>query len=456
MRLRSHRPSRSRAAALGIGVALAGVLAACGGSGTSAPGGSAVVPPLKDGQRVSITWETYNALSPAYGADTIKALVAGFERAHPGIDVTVRAPQDPKDFTASVQRQVVAGRAPDVAQLPFSALRYAGDRLGVRALDELVGRPAVQAQLGGALPYHPRAAKLGDVDGRTLGMPFVFSTPVMFYNPELLERAGLDPEDPPSTWEEVRTAGERIRSRTGKRGAALGCLDTGGDWCFQALVRSAGGSALSADGSRLTFGEPPAVQAFSKLQEVAEAGSIVNLSGADGQDAFERGDVGMFVYTSITQAALQKATKGRFTLRAAPLPGFGDRPAVPTNSGAGLFVLSRDDAKARAGWELIRWMTDPAAQATIAKEIGYLPLRSGLVDDPKYLRSWVAGQEDLVRPNLEQLDRLQAWQAYPGPRYAQIASTFMDAAERVVFYDADPASTLRTAQERASAMLPSR
>jgi multiple sugar transport system substrate-binding protein len=451
---RTIRTSRHRGALGLAGVLLSGAaLAACGGGADGGTTAGGAVPPLKPGQRVSITWETYNALAPAYGADTVKALVAGFERAHPDIDVTVRAPQDPKDFTASVQRQVVARRAPDVAQLPFSALRYAGDRLGVRPLDELVGRATVRAELGGPTPYHPRAARLGDVDGHTLGIPFVFSTPVMFFNADLLRKAGLDPDDPPSTWDEVQAAGERIAARTGKRGASLGCLDTGGDWCFQALVRSAGGATLTDDGSRLTFAEPPAVDAFSRLQRVADSGALANLSAADGQEAFERGDLGMFVYTSITQGALQKAAKGRFDLRAAPLPGFGDRPAVPTNSGAALFVLSRDDAKARAGWELIRWLTSAEAQSRITKEIGYLPLRSGLVDDPRYLQAWVRDKRDLVGPNLAQLDRMRAWQAYPGTRYSQIATTFMDAAEQVVFKDAPAAATLRTAQERAATML---
>lgn len=454
---RTARPHRLRAALALSSVLLAGsALSACGGgSGTGDAAGGAV-PALEPGQRVAITWETYNALAPAYGADTVKALVAGFERAHPDVDVTVRAPQDPKDFTASVQRQVVARRAPDVAQLPFSALRYAGDRLGVRPLDELVGRDEVRAALGGAKPYHPRAARLGDVDGHTLGMPFVFSTPVMFYNADLLRQAGLDPDAPPSTWEEVQAAGKRIAARTGRRGASLGCLDTGGDWCFQALARSAGGATLTADGDRLTFADAPAVDAFARLQRVADSGALTNLSAADGQDAFERGDLGMFVFTSITQGALQKAAKGRFDLRAAPLPGFGDRAAVPTNSGSALFVLSRDDAKARASWELITWLTSAEAQSTITKEIGYLPLRTGLVDDPKYLQGWVRGKEDLVGPNLEQLDRMQAWQAYPGPRYAQISTAFMDAAEQVIFKHADPARTLRTAQDRASSMLPGR
>ncbi|MGY2060488.1 ABC transporter substrate-binding protein, partial [Nocardia gipuzkoensis] len=80
--------------------------------------------------------------------------------------------------------------------------------------------------------------------------------------------------------------------------------------------------------------------------------------------------------------------KDRWELRSAAMPAFGTLPTVPTNPGAGLHILSDDPAKQRAAWELIEFLTSEVAYTRIAEGIGYLPLRTRLLDDPDGLRDW--------------------------------------------------------------------
>ena len=68
----------------------------------------------------------------------------------------------------------------------------------------------------GEHPLHPRGLKLTELDGRTYGIPYVFSTPTLFYNADLLRQAGLDPDKPPTTWTEVKQYGLQIKQRTGQ------------------------------------------------------------------------------------------------------------------------------------------------------------------------------------------------------------------------------------------------
>ena len=170
-------------------------------------------------------------------------------------------------------------------------------------------------------------------------------------------------------------------------------------------------------------------------------------------DAFGSGNLGMVLTTSARQHAFLSASRNRFELRAAAMPAFGDKPTRPTNSGSALFIMARDPLKQRAAWELMKHLTSREAYTVITSRIGYLPLRLDIIDDPNQLQGWVR-ENPLVLPNLEQLSRLEPWEAYPGPNYLQISRIFVAAVSEAVYGNADIATVMRDAQTRAQALMP--
>ncbi|MCK9902891.1 ABC transporter substrate-binding protein [Parafrankia colletiae] len=472
MNLKEHavfrrRSARGTAAACAAALALTLGLAACGsddGDGDQTSTTTAnVVPELGPDQLVSIVFESYNLAQAGPWTDTFKSLIADFQKSHPNITVTAQKPQSStlKGYgsaaTASIQAQLATGNAPDVAQLTFGDLDYTVDALGAKPLDDVVGHDAVQANFAGTHPFAPAARTLGDADGKTYGVPFVFSTPVLYYNADLFRQAGLDPEKPPTTWAEFKTAALAIKEKTGKEGSYIDCLTkVSGDWCYQALVASNGGSVISEDRSKLTFADAPAVAAVSMAQDLVTSGASPKLSQDQAYPAFARGEIGMIVESSSAQQIFLKGAAGAkppWTLRATVMPSFGTKPVVPTNSGAALFMFGKDPAKQRAAWELIEYLTSDAAYTQITSKIGYLPLRTGLLDDPNGLKTWAA-ENPLVKPNLDQLARLKPWVSFPGKDYVQIRTTMLGAVENVVYNGADPQKTLTEAQEQAAKLLP--
>ena len=421
----------------------------------------APVPELAPDQRVSIVFESYNFGQAGAWTDTFTELIGRFHRAHPNIRVTAQKPRGTSpnpaaDTISSVRLQSVEGAPPDVAQLGFGDLDFTVHGLGAKPLDHLVGREAVQANFDGVRhPYAPSARRLGDLGGHTYGVPFVFSTPVLYYNADLFERAGLDPDAPPTTWDEVRARALAVRQRTGAHGVYVDCLTKlAKDWCFQSLVRSNGGEVLSVDRRALSFADRPAVEAVAMAQDLVRSGAHPKLGQQEGYEAFARGEVGMILETSAMQGTFRTgAADHGWELRAAPMPGFTGRQPVPTNSGAALFILSDDPAEQRAGWALIKFLTSEEAYTLISSQIGYLPLRTGLVTDPAGLADWVA-RNPLVQPNLDQLAKLEAWVSFPGEDYLRIRDGMMEAVEQVVFEGADPVSTLKLRQEDLNLLMP--
>ncbi|PRZ44424.1 carbohydrate ABC transporter substrate-binding protein (CUT1 family) [Antricoccus suffuscus] len=451
-----------RTSRLGGLIACAVLLSGCdiGASANTAADQTGQVPALKSDQKVSIVFESYNYGLAGPWTDTLNERIAAFEKKFPNITVTAQKPQGNSpnpatDAVSSVQKQVVAGTPPDVTQLGFSDLDFTVNQLGAKSLDALFGKPAVQDNFdGGKHPYAKTARTLATWKGTNYGVPFVLSTPVLYYNATLFKQAGLDPNKPPTTWQEAGDAAKAIATTTGKGGIYIDCLSkTAKDWCFQSLVRSNGGAVISDDRTSLTFDKEATVEVTKMAQELVNAGAFPNLSQKQGYEAFAAGEMGMILESSSIQGTFMKGAEGKWDLRSTTMPSFAGKPTIPTNSGASLYIFAKDKAKQAAAWELIKFLTSDESYVKIAQGIGYLPLRPGLVDDPEGLKTW-ATDNPLLKPNIEQLAMMEPWISMPGNNYLQIRDGMMEAVEQIVFQGADPASTLQKARKQGSALMP--
>lgn len=447
-----------------LGLVTTGLLAltACGlgSSGGTDTTDAQKIPELAADQQVSIVFESYNYGLAGPWTDTFNALIAQFSAEHPNIKVTAQKPQGNSpnpttDTISSIQSQIVAGNPPDVAQLGFSDLDFTIHQLGAKPLDVLVGKDEVQRNFDGTrYPYAPKARTLSDWDGHTYGVPFVLSTPVMYYNATLFEQAGLDPAKPPTTWSQVATAAKSIADKTGKGGVYIDCLSKSAkDWCFQSLVRSNGGRVISEDRGKLTYADQAVVDVARMGQQLVATGAMPVLDQKQGYEAFSRGEIGMILESSAIQGTFVKGAKDKWDLRSTAMPAFDGKTTIPTNSGAGLHILANDPAKQRAAWELIRFLTSETAYTKISPGIGYLPLRTGLVEDPAGLREWYR-QNQLLAPNIAQLERMEPWISMPGNSYLQIRDGMMEAVESIVFQGKDPQSTLTAARDAGAKLVP--
>jgi multiple sugar transport system substrate-binding protein len=408
-------------------------------------------PPVSPDKRVTIRFENYNLAGAGLGRDATLKLIAEFEQQFPNIKVETKATGSQEIFP-SVQAQLVAGNPPDIAQLLLREWDLNVEFLQPQVLTEIVPPDELRAHVQGEYPLHPRALKLTERNGRLQGLAYVFSTPTLFYNADLFRLAGLDPASPPKTWDDVKRAGEQIKQRTGSDGVYVGCIEN--DWCAQGLLYSAGARVMDEGRTRVTFGEAPAVEWFRFWQGMVRSGAHPNLSEADATAAFQAGRLGMLLQTSAVQSSLLSAAKGKFEVRATGQPSFGGRPVIPVNSGSALAILAKTPEKQRAAWELMKFLTTERAFTVITAEIGYLPLRTGIVNDDRYLKTWP--NRELILPNLEQMDNLETTYSYPGQNHLQIRKLFLTAVQEVLFEGKDPEKTLKEAQVRAQDLMPRR
>lgn len=85
------------------------------------------------------------------------------------------------------------------------------------------------------------------VDGKMYSMPFNSSTPVLIYNKDAFEDAGLDPEDPPRTFSEIQEAARKLTVKNGENTERYGFSMLNHGWFFEQLVYTQGGHYVNQD-----------------------------------------------------------------------------------------------------------------------------------------------------------------------------------------------------------------
>ncbi|HET7342280.1 MAG TPA: ABC transporter substrate-binding protein, partial [Methylomirabilota bacterium] len=292
---------------------------------------------------------------------------------------------------------------------------------------------------------------LGQLNGHLHGIPFGISTPVMFYNADLFKAAGLNPDAPPQTWDEMQRAGLAIKQKTGKFAVYL--QQPNDEWIDQTLIWGNGGRPLSEDGHHVGWDSPEAIEAMQMWQDMVNKTKIAtSLTWEEGIQAFLSGHVAACMTTIGRQEHMRKNASG-FEVRSAPMPRFGSKPLATATGGNVLMIFASDPAQEKAAWEWIKFLLSPDGATIWTKGTGYLPPRAALADDPKYLKPFF-DQAPLMKAALQTFPYAKPWVSFPGTRGLEITKTLIKARDEVLEGKRPAAVILKEAAQQASAMLP--
>jgi multiple sugar transport system substrate-binding protein len=375
-----------------------------------------------------VTIEYWHINSATFGAGAVAKSIAAFQAEHPEITVVDRFQEgDYGGVINNLQAAIAAGNPPAVAQIGYNFRLF--------ALDELPHAPI--AELGADDPgYGNYLAGFADgilgvgqaADGTQHAVPYAISTPLLYYNADLFRAAGLDPDAPPATWEEVRAAARAIRAATGEYGLGIQVSDSN-NWVPQSMIESNGGRILDEEG-RVVVDSPEAVQIFTFWQQLArDDQSLPVITDGEQQQAFLGGRLGMYIRTSASLGNFSR--QAPFELRTAPFPTWGDQPRRVAAGGNALFIFAREPAQQRAAYEFVKFVTGPAGQTIWVQETGYLPVAKGLDDDPAHLQGYFA-ENPLVQASLAQQGDIVAWLPLPGPRGLEAEQALIEARQAIL------------------------
>ncbi|MBI4571944.1 MAG: ABC transporter substrate-binding protein [candidate division NC10 bacterium] len=414
---------------------------------TLALGASLVALPAPGWAASPVTIEYWHINSPTFGGPALKELVSRFEAKHP--DVKVAEKFQPGVYTGLMQQLQVAlaaKRPPAVAQIGYNLLAYAAGQFPHVILDKY--RQSDPAFFKG-IPDNIMA--LGQFSGVQHGIPFGVSTPVLYYNADLFKAAGLNPDQPPQTWDDVQRMGQAIKQKTGK--FAIYLQQPNDDWMEQTLIWGNGGRPLSEDGKRVGWDSPQAIEAFQMWQDMANKSKLAaNMTWEEGIQAFLSGHVAMCITTIGRQEHMRK-NANNFQVRTAPVPRFGNKALATATGGNALIIFATDPAQERAAWEWIKYLLSPEGATIWTKGTGYLPPRAEIASDPTYLKPFF-DENPLMQASLATFPYAKPWVSFPGPRGLEITKIFIKAREETLEGKRPAEAILKETAQQANALLP--
>jgi len=414
---RSLPRTARRVVALGLGIALAGSLAACssgaGGGASSDTASSDELAAALDQKSTITVW----AWAPA-----VEPIAEAFEKAHPEITVDVQNVGTGADQYTKLQNAIKAGKgAPDVAQVEYFAIPQFS--LG-GSLADLSGYGY------GDLEEDFTASTWNSVtDGDAVyALPQDSGPMAMFYRQDVFDKYGIAV---PKTWDEYLAAAETMHSADPNQYIAG---DTGDAGFTTSMIWQAGGHPYAVDGENVTIDlqDEGAKRWTSTWNTLVENGSLAQTPGWTDEWFRALGDGS--IATMLTGAWMPgnltaQAAEGSGQWRVAPMPQYeeGDT-ATAENGGSSIAVMDQSQNKLVAA-EFTKFATAEEEGRQISFDAGGFPSTVADLDDETFLNEapeYFGGQK--INEVLSQAakDVLPDWQYLPFQVYAN--SIFSDSA----------------------------
>ncbi|RCW69787.1 ABC transporter substrate-binding protein [Saliterribacillus persicus] len=239
-----------------------------------------------------------------------------------------------------------------------------------------------------------------NIDDQFYSMPFNSSTPVMYYNKDAFEAAGLDPEKAPATYEEIEEASKAIvESDPEMKGFALQAYG----WLFEQLLANQGAHLMNNDNGRsetpteIGFTDEQGKSIFKWVDNMIKDDTFANY-GTNGDNmisGFLAEDVAMFMQSSSSSRDVIDNAPFEVGVAFIPYPESTEREGVVIG-GASLWMMNgAPEEKQKAAWEFMKYLQTPEVQAEWHVGTGYFAI------NPK------AYEEQVVQDAYEKMPQLK-------------------------------------------------
>lgn len=405
--------------------------------------------------RVTVTfWHSFTqATRPA-----LNKLIDRFHEDHPNIRIE---PQYIPTGDALVQKlitSVQSGTAPDISWIHS---HYMGDLVEADAVYEMAhfidgehGLPdSVVADI------YPALIQYASWQGTMYSMPMEATNLGIVYNKDHFREAGLDPERPPQTWDELKEYSRKLlydRNGDGRYeriGFFVPAVPAGGpqgaymEWQFLPFIWQAGGYLVNLEQTRVLFDGEGGVKALTLWKDLYEMQNQRTFTSEYELTLVASGQVSMMLDGPWNLPRYPQVLQN-FDWGIAMLPTGPEKRATVV-AGEFLAIFKQSDSPDEA-WEFVKWMIQPEIQAFWSMESGYLPIRHAALEVPEF-KEYLT-RHPAQRAFVEQMEYAQAQR--PLDFHAvEIQRLLAEAIEQATVGGENPATTLKRAADQSNRLL---
>ncbi|MGS2619423.1 extracellular solute-binding protein [Micromonospora sp. LZ34] len=318
--------------------------------------------------------KTLSLLVPSYSNGT-KALwegiIADFKAKNPDITVNLEI-QSWDNINDVIRTKVQANAAPDILNI---------DAFSGFASDDLLYPAAEVVSPGTLSDFQDSFAKNASIDGTMYGLPMIASARTLFYNQDLLTKAGV--ANPPATWQELEDAAKKIKNLNAGvygYGMPLGSEEAQAEtsiWIF-------GNGGSWNEGDMITADNPRNLEAVQFMKRMIDAGLTQPDPGASDRTPM----LDVFIQGKIAMAVGLPPTVGQIAQKNPNLK-YGTAP-IPTRDGQSMTLGVAD--------HLMAFKNDGSKQEAIKAFLDYFfsaEVYKKFVDTEGFLPTTKSGAEAL-------------------------------------------------------------
>lgn len=384
-------------------------------------------------------------------AATIEGLTADYMAQNPDVTISAIYTGSYADTTTRAITAARGGNAPQLAILLSVDMFAMIDEDIVLPWDDFLTQDEIDTWIGG---FYPSFMRNSQTEGKTWGIPFQRSTPVLYWNKDAFAAAGLDPDTAPATWDEMVTFGKALTVRDdagnvtqwGVRIPSSGFPS----WLFTGLVASAGQDGLANDaGTEVYFNTPEVIGALEYLVGLANEHEIMEpgiLDWGATPRAFMDGNAAMIWTTTGNLTNIRN--NAPFPFGVGMLPA-NVRPGAPTGGGNFYLFKGSNDEQTRAAIDFVKWATAPDQAADWSIATGYVAPREDTWETER-MKAYAEEVPGALVARAQLAYAVPELSTFEGPRITQIINDNIAAA---IVGDKAPAQAMADAQAAADAIL---
>lgn len=318
----------------------------------------------------------YFPVSVGGGPDAlIDDLCAQYHEENPNITINPVYAGSYADTRTKVQAAIKGGNTPDLA-IMFSIDLYSLLAMDAIAdIDSFCTTEEDQQWLDGFYDGFMMNSRDGET---TYGIPWQRSTIVLYYNKDAFEAAGLDPEQPPTTWDELYEDAQKLTITENGQTTQYGIQipsDGYAYWMLQTFcVQQSGFNLMNDTGTETYYDDERTAKGLKFWKSLSEDGSQPSgiVAWATTPSDFLEGKTAMMYHT--TGNLTNVKNNATFDFGVAMLP---ENESFGSPTGGGNFYIFKgvSEERQQAAFDFIKWMTDDERVAQWSIDTGYVATR---------------------------------------------------------------------------------
>jgi sn-glycerol 3-phosphate transport system substrate-binding protein len=308
-------------------------------------------------------------------------MIAEFEKANPDIKVKAVYAGNYDDTRVKTLAALKASQPVQLSVLFSIDVFELMDQDVLVSFDEVATSAEDKQWLSG---FYPALMENSKVKGKIWGVPFQRSTIVMYHNKDAFKEAGLDPNKPPATWDEMVAMSQKLVKKDASGNVTrwgVQIPSTGyAYWMFQALCIQNGQVLMNQDGNKTHFDHADVVGALQFWRDLAVKHKVMPEGTVDWgtlRQKFLEGATAIMWHTTGNLTAVREAVKFDFGVSMLPA---SKRRGSPTGGGNFYIFKKTTSAERAAAMKFIKFMTAPELSARWSIATGYVATTQAAYD----------------------------------------------------------------------------